>query len=98
MAVWHHTYTLDNTTPVALRLYGNDKRRGSTVIIQHSGHGNSFSVYLGGSDINPGADSYGHKLTAGQSITVAGDFGADDVMYALSSDTTGHVHVMIVGA
>lgn len=98
MAVWHNTYALNNTTPVALRLHGNDKRRGSTVVIQHSGHAGSHVVYLGASDINPATDAYGHRLSGGESITISGDFGAGDVMYALSSETTGEVHVMIVGA
>lgn len=98
MAVWHNTYALNNTTPVALRLHGTDKRRGSTVVIQHSGHGSVYSVYLGGSNINPATDSYGHKLNGGESITISGDFSTADVMYALSSDTTGEVHVMVVGA
>ena len=98
MAVWHNTYALNNTTPVALRLHGNDKRRGSTVTIQHSGHGSVYHVYLGGPGLDPATDSYGHRLSAGSSITVTGDFGAEDIMYALSSNATGEVHVMITGA
>ena len=98
MAVWHNTYALNNVTPVALRLHGDDQRRGSSVVIQHSGHGSVYSVYLGGPNLNPATDSYGHKLVAGASITVDGDYWTSDIMYAMSSDATGEVHVLIVGA
>lgn len=98
MGVWHGEYDLDNVTPVALRLHGNDSRRGSVVVIQHSGHTGAFDVLLGGPTMTTAADDYGHRLTSGQSLTLPGWFTTDDVMYALSSAATGDVHVLIIGA
>lgn len=98
MAVWHETYELNNVTPTVVRLYGNDRRRGSVVVLQHSGHGASHDVLLGGPTINIAADSYGHRLAPGESLTLTGWFTTEDVLYALSSAVDGEVHVMIVGA
>lgn len=98
MAVWHNEYELNNTTPVALRLNGNDTRRGGVVVVQHSGHTGSFDVLLGGPTMAVSGDNYGHRLRAGESLTLPGWFTTDDVLYAMSTATTGEVHVLIIGA
>lgn len=98
MAVWHQTYALNNVTPVALRVHGDDRRRGSTVIVQHSGHNASHAVLLGAANMNPATDSYGHRLNGGESIVLRGNYLPEDALYAMSTETTGEVHVLIVGA
>lgn len=98
MTVLHQTYQLNNVTPTQIRIWGTDKHPESTAILQHSGHGASYAVLLGGADINPATDSYGHRLRAGESITLSGHFQYDDVIYAMSTDPTGELHVLIAGA
>lgn len=98
MAVWHQTYAINNVTPTALRVWGTDKRVNVTAIIQNSGHSGSDDVLLGGPNMNPLTESYGHRLAPKESLTVSGHLTYTDAVYAMSSGATGEVHVLVIGA